>query len=64
MAEKDILEYLYGDKAYSILDGTIDPEDEDLTIYDYTEEAQKGLKKSQPGEILKELKDITRFTLY
>jgi|TARA_X000001388_G_C2229845_1_gene122707 hypothetical protein len=60
MAEKDILEYLYGDQAYNILDGTIDPEDEDLTIYDYTEEAQKGLKKSEPGEILKELKDITK----
>ena len=59
MAEKDILEYLYGDKAYNIWKGTIDPEDEDLTIYDYTEEAQKGLKKSKPGDILKELKDVT-----
>ena len=59
MAEKDILEYLYGDKAYNLKTGTIDPEDEDLTIYDYTEEAQKGLKKSKPGDILKELKDVT-----
>ena len=33
--------------AYNLKTGTIDPEDEDLTIYDYTEEAQKGLKKSK-----------------
>ena len=60
MAEKDILEYLYGDQAYDWKTGTIDPEDEDPTIYDYTEEAQKGLKKFKPGEVLGELKDITK----
>ena len=60
MAKKDILEYLYGDDAYTITGGTINPDDEDLTIFDYTEEARKGLEKSKPGDILKELKDITK----
>ena len=60
MAEKDILEYLYGDQAYDWKTGTIDPEDEDLTIFDYTKEARKGLEKFKPGEVLGELKDITK----
>ena len=61
MAEEkfDILEYLYPD-PYKWTGGTIDPADEDLTLFDYNDEIRLKLERlNKPGEILKEVKKVT-----